>query len=96
MPSEQRRMVSPFRNGRSQAIRIPKEFDAERAVITPSPDGLSLILTPEVMNTPGTLAKRFSGWAAEDEEDILEFPEIAAPLPVRDDPFERNRMIREM
>jgi antitoxin VapB len=94
MPNEQRRTVSLFRNGRSQPIRIPKEFefDGERAVIRPSPDGLGLILTPEVTTTPGTLAKVFSGWATENEEGILEFPEIAAPLPGRDDPFESKKM----
>jgi len=95
MPNKQNRTVSLFRNGRSQAIRIPKEFefDAERAVISPSSDGLSLILTPEVTTTPGTLAKVFAAWAAEDEEEgILEFPEIIDPLPAGDDPFESVQM----
>lgn len=90
MPEERQRTVSLFRNGRSQAIRIPKEFefDAERAVITPTPDGRGLILTPEVTANPRTLAKIFSQWAAEDEEEgAIEFPEIADPPPEAIDPF---------
>lgn len=43
------REISVFRNGRSQAVRIPKEFEfsTEKVVVSRQPDG-SLNLRPKV------------------------------------------------
>ena len=43
---EQRRRVSIFRNGRSQAIRIPKEFELPGKEALIRSDGTKLIIEP--------------------------------------------------
>ena len=92
MPEAKSRTVSLFRNGRSQAIRIPKEFefDAEQAIITLSDDGVSLTLTPETKIKKETLAELFDSWAKEDEQEgPLEFPDVDETLlPLRDINFD--------
>ena len=88
MPDAKSRTVSLFRNGRSQAIRIPKEFefDAEQAIITQSDDGISLTLTPDSKVKKETLAEMFESWAKEDDHDgSLEFPDIDEGLLPLDD-----------
>ena len=88
MPDAKSRTVSLFRNGRSQAIRIPKEFefDAEQAIITQSDDGVSLTLTPEPKVKNETLADVFAQWSMEDDKDgPVEFPDVDASLLPLDD-----------
>lgn len=87
MPETKSRTVSLFRNGRSQALRIPKEFefDGEQAVITRSKDGTGIIVTPLGKQTIGEV---LDDWIKEDrEKGGLDFPEIGE-LPMKDiDPF---------
>ncbi len=63
------RNVRLFRNGRNQAVRIPREFelDADEAVIRK--DGTRLIIEPIPKKS---LLELLSGWDSMDEE----FPEI--------------------
>ncbi len=87
MPKLESRTVSLFKNGRNQALRIPKdfEFDTREAVITRSKDGKSLTVTPVRYKTFGDLFKEWEAEGLNDEE--LEFPEIE-DLPPKDiDPF---------
>ncbi len=63
------RQVSIFRNGKNQAIRIPKEFelDAKEAIIHKKGD--KLIIEPVKKKS---LLKLLSSW----EGDIAEFPHV--------------------
>lgn len=91
MPDAKSRTVSLFRNGRSQAIRIPKEFefDAEQAIITLNPYDQSLTLSPV---KPQTIGELLDEWSAEDHsEEALTLPEITE-LPMEEiDPFSEKK-----
>jgi antitoxin VapB len=69
------RRIALFRNGRSQAIRIPKEFEmpGNEAIITR--DGEKLVLQP-VERKPNLL-EVLAAMTPSDEE----FPEIPDPPP---------------
>jgi antitoxin VapB len=68
---ERYREVSVFRNGRSQAIRIPKEFEfsSEKVMMRHDPDG-SIHLFPK--EKPRTLL-RLLDWLKE-QDPIEDFP----------------------
>jgi len=87
MPATKSRTVSLFKNGRSQALRIPKEFefDAKEAVITRSKNGT---LTIEPLEKKPTFAEFLVEWAKEDlTTDERTIPEIE-DLPLKPiDPF---------
>jgi antitoxin VapB len=73
MPSEEdmlTRKVSVFRNGRSRAIRIPREFDHFGDAVMLRQDGAVVVIEP--MPKPGSLAELLA--TMEPCED--EFPEI--------------------
>lgn len=72
------RHVSLFRNGRNQAIRIPREFELEGTEAIIRKEGGRLIIEP-VPPRNGLLAL-LAGW----EPIAEEFPEIAdqPPAPV--------------
>ena len=64
------RKVSLFRNGRSQAIRIPKEFELPGTEATIVKDGNRLIIEPVPQKI--TLNELLASWEPLD----VEFPEI--------------------
>lgn len=77
------REVSLFRNGRSQAVRIPKEFelDADKAVMWKDPDG-TIHLRPE---RPKRTTAELLDWLAAQpplEEDWPEVEELPLDPPV--------------
>ncbi len=76
---QETRHVRLFRNGRNQALRIPRdlELDADEAII--SKDGERLIVEP-VSRHPD-LAALLSGWKPLDEP----FPDVDAGLLPLDD-----------
>ena len=47
------RHASLFRNGRNQAVRIPREFEFEGTEVLMRKDGDSLILTPRMLTWEG-------------------------------------------
>lgn len=69
-PTE-KRTVSLFRNGRSQAIRIPKEFELPGEEATIQKDGKRLIVEPAPAKKK-TLKELIDSWDPIGEE----FPEI--------------------
>lgn len=75
------RHVSLFRNGRNQAIRIPREFELEGTEAIIRKEGERLIIEP-IPPRSGLLAL-VSGWTQLDET----FPEIADPPPAPEDVF---------
>jgi len=87
MPATRSRTVSLFKNGKSQALRIPKEFelDAKEAKITRSKNG-TLTITP--IEKEKTFAEFLAEWAKEEvDPKDLEWPEIE-DLPLKPiDPF---------
>lgn len=68
------RHASLFRNGRNQAVRIPREFEMEGAEVLMRKEGDSLILTPIRKNR---LMDLLGSW--EPLEEAL--PELEDPLP---------------
>jgi antitoxin VapB len=64
-----RRKVSLFRNGKSQAIRIPKEFELPGTEATIRKDGKRLVIEPVRKKT---LDELLASWEPID----IEFPEI--------------------
>ncbi|MGC4404164.1 antitoxin [Methyloversatilis sp. MC4-4] len=58
------RHASLFRNGRNQAVRIPREFELEGAEVLIRKEGDSLILTPIRKNR---LLDLLASWAPLDE-----------------------------
>lgn len=71
--------ASVFRNGRSQAVRIPKEFefDTEKVLISKDADGV-VHLKPKVKKrTPAEVLDWLAARGPVDED----FPEIADPPP---------------
>lgn len=78
MPNENYRHVRLFRNGRNQALRIPREFefDCEEAVI--HREGEKLIVEPVRKNR---LLELIASWEPID----IEFPDVDEDLPPLDD-----------
>jgi antitoxin VapB len=74
------RKVSLFRNGRSQALRIPKEFELPGTEATIVKDGTRLIIEPVPKKSLSAILKTLKPL----EED---FPEIA-DLPAEPVDFE--------
>ena len=72
------RPVSLFRNGRNQAVRIPREFELQGTQALIRKEGDSLIITPIKTHR---LLDMLARWEALDES----FPEMEdAPLQKRD------------
>lgn len=69
-----------FRNGRNQAVRIPKEFEMDGDRVRITKDGARLILEPLV--TPPRLLSVLAQLDAIGDE----FPDVDAHLPPLDDP----------
>ncbi len=71
-------VVAIFKNGRSRAVRIPKEFDLEgdRAVMVRQPDGSILMRTAVTAGLIEYL-KQAEAWSG---EDFVENDEELAPL----------------
>lgn len=73
------RYASLFRNGRNQAVRIPREFELEGTEVLMRKEGDRLILTPIRKNR---LADLLASWAPLNEA----LPEVEdAPPQARDD-----------
>lgn len=62
-----------FRNGRNQALRIPRDFELPGEEVVIHKDGDRLIVEP--VQRPGTLAELLASWEPLEEE----FPEIEDP-----------------
>lgn len=75
------RQVALFRNGRNQAIRIPREFELEGSEALLRREGRCLIIEP--LPHQGGLLDLLAGWAPLDEG----LPEIADPVPSAEDLF---------
>ncbi len=67
------RHVSLFRNGRNQAVRIPREFELEGTEAIIRKEGARLIIEP--IGSRHRLLALLAGWAPLQEA----FPEIADP-----------------
>lgn len=72
------RQVRIFRNGRNQAIRIPREFEFAGEEVLIRRDGDRLIIEPVVSRS---LFALLASWAPLDEA----FPDVDAGLPPLDD-----------
>ncbi|MGC4408623.1 AbrB/MazE/SpoVT family DNA-binding domain-containing protein [Rhizobium rosettiformans] len=70
--------VAIFKNGRSRAVRIPKEFDLEgdRAIMVRQPDGSILMRTAVTAGLIEYL-KQAEAWSG---EDFVENDDDLAPL----------------
>lgn len=75
------RHVSLLRNGRNQAIRIPREFELEGTEAIIRKEGERLIIEPIAPRR--RLLALLSGWTPLEED----FPEIADPPPGQEDVF---------
>ena len=75
------RHVSLFRNGRNQAVRIPREFELEGTEAIIRKEGARLIIEP--IGSRHRLLALLAGWAPLQEA----FPEIADPPPEPEDVF---------
>ena len=75
-PSD-RRVVSLFRNGRNQAIRIPVEFELPGDEATIRKEGDRLIIEAKVDERPKTFDELMQSFELIEDE----FPEIDDPLP---------------
>lgn len=73
------RHVSIFRNGRNQAIRIPREFELAGTEAIIRKEGDRLIIEPAPPRN--RLLALLAGWEALD----VEFDEIADPQPAPED-----------
>ena len=67
------RHVRLFRNGRNQAVRIPREFELPGNEVIIRKDGDHLIV--ELVKKPNGLAELLASWEPLEEE----FPEIEDP-----------------
>jgi antitoxin VapB len=74
------RQARLFRNGRNQALRIPREFEFSGDEVTIRRDGVRLIIEP-IERKPNRLAE----WLAK-QEPIDDFPEIDE-LPIEPEDF---------
>lgn len=72
------RHASLFRNGRNQAIRIPREFELEGTRVTIRKEGNSLVI--ESLPSGKSLLDLLAGWDALDES----LPEISDPPPAEE------------
>ena len=80
------RQVRLFRNGRNQAVRIPREFELPGSKAVMRKIGNRLILEPEKRKPLLEVLAALSPLAVDDE-----FPEIDETLPpLDDDPFAPN------
>ncbi len=68
------RHAALFRNGRNQAVRIPREFELEGTEVLVRKDGDRLILIPIRKNT---LAELLASWEPLDET----LPDVDDPPP---------------
>ena len=71
------RHVKLFRNGRNQAVRIPREFEIAGKSATMRKQGDRIIIEPLRSRKKKSLAELFAGWEPLDET----FPEIHDPPP---------------
>ncbi|MGV8939749.1 MAG: antitoxin [Allorhizobium sp.] len=73
------REISVFRNGRSQAVRIPKEFeiDTDTVMISRDAEGTIYLRPKEKVRTIVGLLD----WLAEQEPFGEQMPEIEDPVP---------------
>jgi antitoxin VapB len=78
-PKAMRRPVALFRNGRNQAIRIPKEFEMDASQATMHREGDRLIITPI---KPRSLLDVVATWKP--LPDLTHFEPEDAPAQVRD------------
>ena len=74
------RHASLFRNGRNQAVRIPREFEMEGTEVLIRKDGERLILTPTRRTR---LLDPLASWKPIAES----LPEVEDSLPQRRDPL---------
>jgi antitoxin VapB len=74
------RPVSLFRNGRNQAVRIPREFELQGTQALMRKEGDSLIITPIRSNR---LLAMLAAWEPLEED----FPEVEDPAPQTRDIF---------
>jgi antitoxin VapB len=74
------RLASLFRNGRNQAVRIPREFEMQGTEVLMRKDGDRLILTPVRKNH---LLDLLASWEPLDEE----FAEVEDAPPQSRDEF---------
>jgi antitoxin VapB len=74
------RFASLFRNGRNQAVRIPKEFEMDGDQVRISKDGARLILEPVV--APPRLTAVLAELGPIDDE----LPDVDVNLPPLDQP----------
>lgn len=74
------RHASLFRNGRNQAVRIPREFELEGTEVLVRKEGDQLILTPIRKNR---LLALLASWEPLDEE----LPEAEDPPPQEREDF---------
>ncbi len=72
------RHVKLFRNGRNQAVRIPREFELPGEDAVMRKEGDRLIIEPA--RRQETLVELLDRWAAEPPIDE-EWPEVDDPLP---------------
>lgn len=77
-PDVTERHASLFRNGRNQAVRIPREFELEGTEVLIRKEGEQLILTPIRRNR---LLDLLASWTAPDES----LPEVEDLPPQRRD-----------
>ena len=68
------RIVKLFRNGRNQAVRIPREFELPGREAIMRKEGLRLVIEPAPKKS---LAELLRSWEPIDDE----FPEIDDPPP---------------
>lgn len=78
-PLESSRQVSLFRNGRNQAVRIPREFEIDGTQAIMRKEGNRLIIEP-IPNRNQALLDLLASWEPLDED----FPEIEE-LPLEDE-----------
>lgn len=77
MHTNEHRQVRLFRNGRNQAIRIPREFELEGSEVIIHRKGKYLIIEPI---KPQSLLDFLKNQTTQDED----FPELADTLPIDD------------
>ncbi len=76
------RQARLFRNGRNQAIRIPKDFELPGKLATITRSGDALIIRPAVRRSLLAVLKDLESWPAGDE-----FPDVDDTLLPLDDPL---------
>ena len=69
LPMQAQRHARLFRNGRNQALRIPREFEMDADEVSITRDGRRLIIEPV---DKGGLLALLAGWQPLDEE----FPDV--------------------